>query len=106
VRNPPSLKKLVYLDGERAVIYRCRMNPSLGRNFEALDPLEWLARMSDHIPDPGQHRTLFYGEYSNRVRGSGHTGDREAHASEHSAGPGDPPRCRARRESGLPAEWE
>ena len=24
-----------------------------------------------HIPDPGQHRTLFYGEYSNRVRGAG-----------------------------------
>ncbi len=36
-------------------------NRSLGRNFEAMDPLEWLARLSDHIPDPGQHRTLFYG---------------------------------------------
>ena len=46
------------------------MNPFLGRNFEAMDPLEWLARLSDHIPDPGQHRTLFYGEYSSRVRGS------------------------------------
>ena len=45
-----------------------RMNPSLGRNFEAMDPLEWLARMSDHIPDPGQHRTIFYGEYSSRAR--------------------------------------
>ncbi len=71
VRNPLSLKKLVYLDGERAVIYRSRMNPSLGRNFEAMDPLEWLARLSDHIPDPRQHRTLFYGEYSSRVRGCG-----------------------------------
>jgi hypothetical protein len=46
------------------------MNPSLGRNFEALDPLEWLARMSDHIPDPGQHRTILYGHYANRVRGA------------------------------------
>jgi hypothetical protein len=44
------------------------MNPSLGRNFEAMDPLERLARMSDPIPDPGQHRTIFYGEYSSRVR--------------------------------------
>jgi hypothetical protein len=47
---------------------RLRMNPALGRNFEALDPLEWLARMSDHIQDPGQHRTIFYGEYSSRAR--------------------------------------
>jgi hypothetical protein len=70
VRNPLSLKKLVCLDGKKAVLYRSRMNPFLGRNFEAMDPLEWLARMSDHIPDPGQHRTLFYGEYSSRVRGS------------------------------------
>jgi len=58
------------------------MNPSLGRNFDALDPLEWLARMSDHIPDPGQHRTLFYGEYSNRVRGSGGPEQPEAPARE------------------------
>jgi hypothetical protein len=66
----------------QAVLYRSRMNPSLGRNFEAMDPLEWLARMSDHIPDPGQHRTLFYGEYSNRARGSGHPDDREAQAGQ------------------------
>jgi hypothetical protein len=42
------------------------MNPFLGRNFEAMDPLDWLARMSDHIPDPGQHRTPFHGAYANR----------------------------------------
>jgi hypothetical protein len=46
-----------------------------------MDPLEWLARLSDHIPAPGQHRTLFYGEYSNRVRGSGHPDDRETLAA-------------------------
>ena len=65
VRNPLSLKKLVYLDGQQAVLYRSKLNPFLGQNFEALGPLDWLARMSDHIPDPGQHRTLFYGEYAN-----------------------------------------
>jgi hypothetical protein len=34
-----------------------------------MDPLSWLARMTDHIPDPHRHRTLFYGHYANRVRG-------------------------------------
>lgn len=41
------------------LLYRSRMNSSLGRNFEAMDPLEWLARLADHIPDPGKHRTHF-----------------------------------------------
>jgi hypothetical protein len=48
------------LDGQKAVVYRSKMNPALGRNFEAMDPLEWLARLADHIPDPGKHRTLAY----------------------------------------------
>jgi hypothetical protein len=51
--------------------------------------LEWLARLSDHIPDPGQHRTLFYGEYSNRVRGSGLSSEPEVQAGEE-----QPPRKR------------
>ena len=46
-----------------------------------MDPLEWLARMSDHIPDPGQHRTLFYGEYSSRVRGTSAPSDADRSAT-------------------------
>ena len=69
VRNPLSLQRLVYLDGQQAVIYKgLKHNPTLGRNFETMDPLEWLARMSDHVPDPGRHRTLFYAYYAHRVR--------------------------------------
>jgi hypothetical protein len=89
VRTPLSLRKLVYLDGQQAVLYRSRMNPSLGRNFEALDPLEWLARMSDHIPDPGQHRTILYGQYANRVRGA-----RRRDESEWPEASAEPPRRR------------
>jgi hypothetical protein len=87
------------------------MNPSLGRNFEALDPLEWLARMSDHIPDPGHHRTLFHGEYSNRVRGSGQPNEAEAGQE-----PGTRRRCPpswarliAKEQGegwGVPASWD
>src|SRR5262245_41105210 len=42
----------------------------------------------DHIPDPGQHRTLFYGEYSNRVRGAPQPPEPEANL----ATPEPPPR--------------
>ena len=71
VRNPVSLKRLVYIDGHQAVIYRAlRPNLRLGANFVTMDPLEWLARMADHIPDPGKHRTLSYGHYANRARGA------------------------------------
>ena len=70
VRNPLSLQRLVYLDGQQAVIYKgLKHNPTLGLNFESMDPREWRARMADHIPDPGRHRTLFYAYYANRVRG-------------------------------------
>jgi hypothetical protein len=41
VRNPSSLKRLVYLDGQQAVICRAlKPNPSLGQSFVAMDPLE------------------------------------------------------------------
>jgi hypothetical protein len=70
VKNPLSLQRLVYLDGQQAVIYKAlKHNPTLGRNFETMHPLEWLARMADHIPNPGKHRTLFYSHYANRARG-------------------------------------
>jgi serine/threonine protein kinase len=56
VRAPFSLQKLVYLDGQQAVLYRSRMNPSLGRNFEAMDPLEWLARLAAGRGGAAPHR--------------------------------------------------
>jgi hypothetical protein len=34
----------------------------LKNNLAAMDPLAWLARMADHIPDPGKHGALFYGQ--------------------------------------------
>jgi hypothetical protein len=36
VRNALPLKRLVYLDGQQAVLYRSRMNPTLGRNARSV----------------------------------------------------------------------
>jgi hypothetical protein len=77
------------LDGQKAVVYRSKMNPALGRNFEAMDPLEWLARLADHIPDTGRHRTHLYGFYSSRVR----SGRRETDRSDVPAEPSTKRRC-------------
>lgn len=44
------------------------VNPSVGWDFEAIDPLEWVAHLADHMPDPGRHRTHCYARYANRVR--------------------------------------
>jgi hypothetical protein len=57
-----------------------------------MGPVEWLAPMSDHIPDPAQHRTLFYGEYANRVSGAGRPPE-----AEESTAAAEPPASGARR---------
>ena len=36
---------------------------------QALDPLEFRARLLTHIPDPGQVMTRYYGWYASRTRG-------------------------------------
>ena len=43
-------------------------DPRTGATRLALDPLEWIHRITAHIPDPGSHCQRFYGAYSNRGR--------------------------------------
>ena len=39
------------------------------RNFQIFDPLDFLAEVTQHIPDPGEHLIRYYGWYSNKTRG-------------------------------------
>ena len=43
-------------------------DPRTGVTRVVLDPLEWIHRITAHIPDPGSHCQRFYGAYSNRGR--------------------------------------
>jgi hypothetical protein len=43
-------------------------DPKSGATSIALDSLEWIHRITSHIPDPGRHCQRFYGAYSNRGR--------------------------------------
>jgi len=52
------------------VIYRSEaVHPRHQANFREFDPLDFLAEVSAHIPDPQEKTTVFYGWYSNRTRG-------------------------------------
>jgi hypothetical protein len=44
-------------------------DPRTGTTSITLDPLEWIHRITAHIPNPGQHTRRLYGAYSNRSRG-------------------------------------
>ncbi len=39
------------------------------RNFEVYDPLDFLAEVTQHIPNKGEHQIRYYGFYSNKMRG-------------------------------------
>jgi len=43
-------------------------DPRTGATSIVLDPLEWIHRITSHIPDAGRHCQRFYGAYSNRSR--------------------------------------
>ena len=43
-------------------------NPRTGATCVVLDPLDWIHRITAHIPDPGSHCQRFCGAYSNRGR--------------------------------------
>jgi hypothetical protein len=43
-------------------------DPRSGATLVVLDPLEWIHRITAHIPDPRQHTRRSYGAYCNRAR--------------------------------------
>ena len=78
----PASRRLVRITPEGKVIYRaekehCRSFPKpasedlfggISRNFQVFDPLDFIADLTQHIPDKGEHLIRYYGEYSNKAR--------------------------------------
>ena len=65
VRCPVSLQRLHYDKKSNYVLYQPK---SKNRKAELLDPLDFLARVLIHIPQPSQHSILYYGHYARRAR--------------------------------------
>jgi len=83
LRCPFSLARVVRLTADGSVIYRaeqpeCRRfpGPASGdlrsgpkRNFQVFSALDFLAEVTQHIPEKGEHLVRYYGWYSHRQRG-------------------------------------
>jgi len=69
IRNPFSEQKMVYNAENGTVIYRSRMHAKTKRNFEIFSAEEFIAAITQHIPDKGFQMVRYYGWYSNRARG-------------------------------------
>ena len=50
-------------------VYRSRMHAKTKRNFEIFSAEEFIAAITQHIPDKGFQMVRYYGWYSNRARG-------------------------------------
>jgi hypothetical protein len=53
LRNPFSVEKMTLESPGDTVIYRSRLNARINRNFEVFTPTDFLAAITQHIPDKG-----------------------------------------------------
>ncbi len=82
-RCPFSLERIIKLTDTDQVLYKaehkdCRRFPDPGdetlkagvnRNFQIFAPLDFIAEITQHIPERGAHTIRYYGWYSNKARG-------------------------------------
>ncbi len=67
-RNPVALERLAYEPAANRVTYRSDKLDGPTAGAETLDPLEFLARLTVHIPNKRQVMTRYYGPQLRLVR--------------------------------------
>jgi hypothetical protein len=70
LRNPFSMEKLTYNEQTGMVIYHSKMTHGRNKkNFDVFDAEEFIAAITQHIPQKSFQMVRYYGWYSNRSRG-------------------------------------
>jgi len=69
-RAPVSLERMSFDPALEQVTYRSDKADGPTAGTATVDPLEFLARVVTHIPDPGQVMQRYYGWYASRTRGA------------------------------------
>lgn len=86
IRNPFSEQKMTYNQENGTVIYRSRMHAKTKRNFEIFSAEDFIAAITQHIPEKGFQMVRYYGWYSNRARGERAKKQSESSEPENPAG--------------------
>jgi len=79
-RTNPDLSACGHAQAGGSIIYRSGLNPKIQRNFEVFSPCDFIAAITQHIPDKSFQPVRYYGWYSNKMRGQ-----RDKHAAEEAA---------------------
>jgi len=70
IRNTFSVEKLTYTNETATVIYRSKMgHGNDSKNFEVYTAEEFIAAITQHIPEKSFQMVRYYGWYSNKSRG-------------------------------------
>ncbi len=74
IRNPFAVEKMQvgasnHANPNGSIIYRSGLNPKIQRNFEIFSPCDFIAAITQHIPDKSFQLVRYYGWYSNKMRG-------------------------------------
>ena len=69
LRPPVSLERMRWEGGAEDVGYTLKPKPGKPRSEEHLDPLDFLARVIAHVPEPRLHTLRYMGWYNNVSRG-------------------------------------
>jgi hypothetical protein len=80
-----------------------------GEKADAIDALDFVARLLAHVPDPRRHLVHYYGAYSNVVRGKLKAQGQAQQSEPHASGPGahsaPPPACASPSLAALRRGW-
>jgi hypothetical protein len=66
--RPPVAGDRVHETADGRVLLDIPPDPKTGATALPLDPLEWIRRITNQIPDPRSHLVRYYGAYANRCR--------------------------------------
>jgi ribosomal protein S27E len=66
--RPPVATGRVHAMADGRVLLEIPPDPRTGATSLALDPLEWIRRITNQIPDARTHLVRYYGAYANRCR--------------------------------------